>query len=91
MSGFIGMDVLFAGLESALDIKLKQDDRKNIGHAIYPLSKKNYVAITDQDIQEALRELEHVGDLDIDKVREFLFNYLNENIKDMLKPAPYLY
>lgn len=78
------MQILFISFESAFGIKLKQEDKDNIRHAIYPLSNKNHLTITEQDIQESLQELKPIGVLDHSETKKFLLHYLQENIKDML-------
>lgn len=80
MSGFIGYYELFAKLELALDIKLEQEEKEYIKKSLYPLSKRNILALKDDDLREVISE---INMREKENIQKFLFSYLKANIQDM--------
>ncbi|ARJ57105.1 hypothetical protein [Campylobacter cuniculorum] len=70
MSGVIGLHNLFVECEYALEMRLNEEHKKQIRELLYTLSQKNKFYVEDSNLPE--------------NIKNFLINYLNANIKDMI-------
>lgn len=80
MSGFIGLEELFVKLSFELGIILTPSQKQQIRKLLFPLSNKNVLTITRDDIEQALESFSPENQ----KIKKFLINYLEKNIRDMI-------
>lgn len=85
MSGFVGLNELFIKLQLKFEFKLSELEKTRITRLLYPLSNKNRLTLSKEDFAKALEPMHlETNTRYTEAIKQFLINYLEKNIQDMI-------